>query len=135
MDKIYTFLEQHKEIAFATVGSDGKPKIRVFQIMKIDEVNKALYFATAPNKEVCKQLKNNPAIELLSMAGNVSIRIGGDAIFNVSDTICREIYNTNAILQRLYEDYQKLVYFRLSIHSLDYFDLNTNPPTLNSYRL
>lgn len=134
MDKIYSFLMQNKDLAFATVGSDGKPKIRVFQMMKIDEQSNTFYFATAPGKEVFKHLQHNPSVELLAMSGNVSVRIAGDAIFDVSDEVCRKIYDTNSVLTRLYNDYQDLAYFRISAFAIDYFDLSTTPPIFINYK-
>ena len=131
---IYDFLEQHKDIAFATVGDDGKPKIRVFQMMKINEQTNTIYFATSPKKDVFVQLQSKPAVELLAMSGNISVRISGDAIFNVSDEVCREIYGTNPVLPRLYKDYQDLVYFSVPVALLDYLDLTTTPPTLINYK-
>jgi uncharacterized pyridoxamine 5'-phosphate oxidase family protein len=135
MDKAFEFLKQHKDLAFATVGTDNKPKIRVFQIMKLDEQNRKLYFATSPKKEVYNQLKNNPFVELLAMKGNISVRISGKAIFDVSDEICKEIYNTNPVLPRLYKNYQMLIYFRVAMVELDYFDLSTEPPTQEIIKL
>lgn len=58
----FEFLKKNKEVAFATV-SDGRPSIRIFQIMKIEDT--ALYFATSPKKEVYAQLQVNPAVEIL----------------------------------------------------------------------
>ena len=62
--KILAFLSQHSNVAFAT-SENNKPKIRVFQIMKIDDTS--LFFATAAHKEVYTQLKINPCVESLSM--------------------------------------------------------------------
>ncbi|MDR2920874.1 MAG: pyridoxamine 5'-phosphate oxidase family protein [Tannerella sp.] len=133
LEKIYGFLKQNRDIAFATVGDDKKPKIRVFQMMKIDEQANTLYFATSPKKEVFVQLQSKPAVELLAMSGNISVRISGDAIFNVPEEICQEIYNTNPVLSRLYKGYQDLAYFSVPIATLDYFDLTTTPPTFINY--
>lgn len=134
MNVIYGFLRLHKELALATVGSDGKPKIRVFQVMKIEEQTNTLSFATAPGKEVYGQLQNNPSVELLAMSGNISVRITGNAVFDVPDEIAREIYSTNPVLPRLYGNYRELVYFRVSMESLDCYDLSTNPPSLQHYK-
>ncbi len=60
---IYDFLNRHRDIAFATVGDDGKPKIRLFQMMRIDEQTNTIYFATSPKKEVFSQLQSKPAVE------------------------------------------------------------------------
>lgn len=130
MKKAFHFLQTHKEVAFATV-EDGKPKIRVFQIMKQEEAT--LYFATSPKKEVYRQLQKNPNIELLAMEGNVSVRLWGTAVFDVSDCIAREIYDTNPVLPRLYKTYSDLVYFRLKPVGMDYYDLEPTPVLFEHY--
>lgn len=127
MDKAFEFLKTHKDVAFATV-SGNRPEIRVFQIMKMDERN--LWFATAPFKKVWHQLQANPAIDILAMEGNISVRLCGDAVFDVPDGICQEIYRENQVLPRLYKTYNDLVYFRLPIRSLDYIDITTTPITI-----
>ena len=117
-------------MAFATV-EDCKPKIRVFQIMKQD--GHTLYFVTAPGKEVYRQLQKNPNIEILAMRDNVSVRIAGQAVFNVDDKTAQEIYAANPVLPRLYKAYTDLVYFRLPITTLDYYDLTPTPPLQEHY--
>ncbi len=125
-----SFLMRHKDVAFATV-EDDKPKIRVFQIMKRE--NATLYFTTTTYKEVYKQLQKNPFVELLAMAGNISVRVKGKAVFDVPDNIGKEIYETNPILMRLYRSYSDLVYFRLDISELDYYDLTPTPPIFEHF--
>lgn len=132
MEKALIFLSAHRDVAFATVEG-GKPKIRVFQIMKREK--DTLYFATATHKEVYQQLQKNPFVELLAMDGNISVRVKGKAIFDVSDSIGKEIYETNPVLIRLYHSYSDLVYFRLAISELDYYDLTPIPPILKHYNL
>ena len=130
MKKAFEFLSNHKDVAFATVERE-KPKIRVFQIMK--QEGHTLYFATSPHKEVYRQLQENPNIELLAMDGNVSVRVTGHAVFDVSDDVAREIYADNPVLPRLYKQYTDLVYFRLLVAKLDYYDLTPTPPTFEHY--
>ena len=132
MEKAFIFLAKHKDVAFATIEGD-RPKIRVFQIMKRE--NNTLYFATAPHKEVYRQLQLCPFVELLAMAGNISERVKGKAVFDVSDKTRKEIYETNPILMRLYHPYSDLVYFRLNISELDFYDLTPTPPIFNHYNL
>lgn len=124
-EKAFEFLSQHKDVAFATVEGN-KPKIRVFQIMK--QERHTLYFATDPHKEVYRQLQANPYIELLAMDGNLSVRISGKALFDVPDETAQEIYENNPVLPRLYNRYTDLVYFRLPVKAVDYFDLTPTPP-------
>ena len=130
MEEALDFLREHKDVAFATVGN-GRPQMRVFQIMKQDGLN--LWFATGPHKRVYAELQENPAVEILSMEGNISVRISGDADFNVPEEVCKEIYDTNPILQRLYPDYKALAYFKVEVERLDYFDLTPTPPVLRHY--
>lgn len=130
MEKAFEFLKTNKEVAFATM-EDCKPKIRVFQIMKQD--GHTLYFVTAPGKEVYRQLQKNPNIEILAMRDNVSVRIAGQAVFNVDDKTAQEIYAANPVLPRLYKAYTDLVYFRLPITTLDYYDLTPTPPLQEHY--
>ena len=132
MEKAFIFLAKHKDVAFATIEGD-RPKIRVFQIMKRE--NNTLYFATAPHKEVYRQLQLCPFVELLAMAGNISVRVKGKAVFDVSDKTRKEIYETNPILMRLYHSYSDLAYFRLNISELDFYDLTPTPPIFNHYNL
>lgn len=130
MEKVFDFLSKHKDVAFATV-EQNKPKIRVFQIMK--QEGRTLYFATSPHKEVHRQLQENPNIELLAMDGNISVRVTGRAMFDVPDGLAREIYADNPVLPRLYKRYTDLVYFRLPVTRLDYYDLTPTPPTFEHY--
>ncbi len=131
MKEALDFLRENNEVAFATVGEGNRPQIRVFQIMKMEDTT--LWFATGPRKRVYAELQVNPAVEILSRNGNVSVRMSGDAVFDVPDEICRQIYAANPVLPRLYADYKDLVYFRVEIDRLDYYDLTPTPPVLRHY--
>lgn len=130
MEKALRFLSEHKDVAFATVEGK-KPKIRVFQIMKHE--SNQLFFATATHKEVYKQLQQNPFVELLAMAGDISVRITGKALFDVDDDTGKEIYYANPVLMRLYKHYSDLVYFRVQLNALDYYDLAPTPPLFEHF--
>jgi uncharacterized pyridoxamine 5'-phosphate oxidase family protein len=126
------FLSEHKEVAFAT--SDGHlPKLRMFQIMK-QECN-VLYFSTSAEKAVYRELKENPNVEILAYADNVSVRCTGMVNFNVEDSVRQWIYDNNSVLPRLYSSYDKLVYFCLPIAEMDYYDLRPTPPILKHFDL
>ncbi len=133
MEAILQFLKHHPDIALATVGDDGLPKIRVFRIMKQDR--STLYFATAPHKEVYRQLQRRPQVELLAMSGSVSVRLTGTIYFDVADSVGEEIYNSTPILKRLYVKHSDLVYMRLPIMQATYFDTAPTPPLVKHYNL
>lgn len=125
MESALKFLDLHRDIALATV-EEGRPKIRVFQIMRME--GETLYFATSPHKEVYRQLQADPHVEIMAMSGNIFVRIAGEVRFDVEDERARAIYSESAVLCRLYADYTELVYFSLPIATLDYYDLTPTPP-------
>lgn len=128
--KLLEIFRKNKDVAFAT-SVDGKPYVRIFQIMKID--GDSIYFATSPKKQVYAQLKVNPNIAILDLHGAESARISGVVDLNVPDEIQRDIFDSNPVLPHLYAIYKDLAYMRLDAEWADYFDLRTNPPTLIHY--
>ena len=132
MERALDFLRDHKEIALATCEGN-LPKMRIFQIMK-QECN-LLYFATSQEKAIYRELVKNPNVEVLAYADNVSVRCSGMVNFNVEDDTKRWIYDNNPVLPRLYSSYNKLVYFRLPIAEMDYYDLSPTPPMFKHYDL
>lgn len=128
----FDFLKENKEVAFATVNN-GRPSIRIFQIMKIEGTT--LYFATSTKKEVYTQLKENPAVEILAYKGNIQVRMAGDIIFDVPEEIQMEIFGTNSILPDLYASFDTLVYGRMEVKFIEYYDLTPRPPRIERYNL
>ena len=107
-DKAIQFLKDHKEIALAT--SEGNlPKLRIFQIMK--QEGHVLYFATSAQKAVYRELRQNPNVEILAYADNISVRCSGMVNFNVEDDVKRWIYENNPVLPRLYTSYDQMEYY------------------------
>lgn len=125
MEKALQFLEEHKEVAFATCEGN-LPKLRIFQIMK--QEGHVLYFATSAKKAVYRELRQNPNVELVAFADNISVRCSGMANFNVDDDVKRWIYDHNPVLQRLYPSYDRMEYFSVPIAEMDYYDLSPTPP-------
>lgn len=126
------FIREHPEGVLATVAG-GRPQTRVFQVMKAEGTT--LWFATAPQKAVWQQLQENPAVEFLVLHDKVSVRCSGTASFDVDDDTKRWIYDHTPVLPRLYSSYDKLVYFRLPIARLEYFDLRPTPPVNKHFDL
>ena len=131
MQEALDFINANRDVAFATIGTNGRPMLRIFRIMKID--GRTLYFATNIRKNVYQELQTNPAIEILAYKDYISVRVSGDAVFDVPGAVQKEIYDTNPVLQRLYPDYRELAYFSMEIERLDYYDLTPTPPILRHY--
>ena len=132
MQKALDFLRNHKDVALATCEGN-LPKLRVFQIMK--QEGNVLYFATSSKKAVWKELKQNPNVELLAYADNISVRCSGMVNFYVEEDVKWWIYDNNPVLPRLYDSYDKLDYFCLPIAEMDYYDLRPTPPILKHFDL
>lgn len=128
----FDFLRKNKEVAFATV-SNGLPSIRIFQVMKIDGTT--LYFATSPKKEVYSQLLENPAVEILAYKDNIQVRMAGNIVFDVPEDIQKEIFDENPILPDLYPTFDALVYGRMDVKFVEYYDLTPRPPRIERYTL
>ncbi len=94
-----------------------------------------LYFSTSAEKAVWKELMQNPNVEVLAYADNISVRCSGMVNFNVEDEVKRWIYEHNPVLPRLYSSYDQLVYFCLPIAEMDYFDLTPTPPIFKHFDL
>ena len=97
LNKALQYLSEHKEVAFATCGGN-LPKLRMFQVMKQD--GNVLYFATSAKKAVYRELKENPNVELLAYADNISVRCSGMVNFYVDDDTKRWIFDHNDVLSR-----------------------------------
>ena len=132
MQQALEFLRNHKEVAFSTIEGH-LPKLRIFQILK-QECN-VLYFATSQEKAVYREFVKNPNVEILTYADNMSARCSGMVNFDVEDGTKRWIYDNNPVLPRLYSSYDKLVYFRLPVAEMDYYDLSPTPPVFKHYDL
>ena len=132
MERALQFLRQHKEVTLATCEGN-LPKLRMFQIMK--QEGNLLYFATSEKKSVWHELLNNPNVEILAYADNVSVCCSGMVNFNVEEDIKRWIYDNNDVLSRLYTDYDQMVYFCLPIAEMDYYDLSPTPPIFKHFDL
>ena len=132
MERALQFLRQHKEVSLATCEGN-LPKLRMFQIMK--QEGNLLYFATSEKKAVWNELLNNPNVEILAYADNVSVRCTGMVNFNVEEDIKRWIYDNNDVLSRLYYSYEQLAYFCLPIAEMDYYDLSPTPPIFKHFDL
>ena len=132
MQKALDFFRGHNAIAFATCEGN-LPKLRMFQIMR--QENNLLYFATSAKKAVWKELMQNPNVEILAYADNVSVRCSGMVNFDVEDDVKRWIYDNNSVLSRLYNSYDQMEYFCLPIAEMDYYDLSPTPPVFLHFDL
>lgn len=92
----------------ATIGLDGKPKVRPMQYMIMDEGK--LWFCTNSKKEVYAELQANPHVELCGCKLEKDemqtpwIRFSAEAVFEERQDIRDAIINKSAIVNTLYRD-------------------------------
>ena len=81
MSDVVKFLTENPVQYLATIGLDGKPKVRPFQFMI--EHNGKLYFSTSNQKNLYKQIKRQPYVELsVSSPAPAWIRLSGKVVFS-----------------------------------------------------
>lgn len=86
MNKVVEFLKENPVQYLATVGRDGKAKCRPFMFAM--EQDGKLWFCTNNQKDVYKDMRPNPEIEVsVSSPSYAWIRLHGKAVFenNMSD--------------------------------------------------
>jgi uncharacterized pyridoxamine 5'-phosphate oxidase family protein len=98
MQSVVDFLRKSQTQYLATLGVDGRPKVRPFQF-KLEDGGK-LYFSTTNDKQVYKEIVQQPWVELCACGENWSwLRLSGRAVFS----------NDRAIKSRIIEEAVPLI--------------------------
>lgn len=106
LDRIETILKQAKMFFFATVDDD-QPKVRPFGSVNI--YNDKLYFCTNNHKNVFKQLRNSPKLELCAMISDERwIRVRGKAVFDYERDAKKAMLDANPELRKIYNEDDKI---------------------------
>ena len=105
---------------FATIGLDGKPKVRPMQYMVIEDGK--LWFCTNSEKAVYAEMMSCPTIELCGSKleedeiESVWIRLSADVVFEDNYKVKEMIMQKSSIVRKLYEnktDHSKFKVFYL----------------------
>ena len=103
MKNILDILTGSKVQYLATLGLDGKPKVRPFQFM-FEEEGK-LWFCTSNKKEVYKELQKQPYIELCASGQKMSwVRIEAKVIFSENIEIKKKVFEVSPLVKGIYKD-------------------------------
>lgn len=101
----------------ATIGLDGRPKVRPMQYMVIED-NK-LWFCTNSEKEVYAELQNDPHVELCGCRLEKDelqtpwIRFSAEVVFEERQDIRDAIITKSAIVHALYKDMRSNPIFKV----------------------
>ncbi len=129
MDAIIDFLRANPVQFLATVGLDGKPRVRPFQFMLADAGR--LWFCTNNKKEVFTELQKLPYIELsASSPDNVWLRLSAKVVFSDSLDIKNRIVAVSPLVKSIYGsgDNPELEAFSLEDGKATIADFSGNPP-------
>lgn len=105
---------------FATIGLDGKPKVRPMQYMVIEDGK--LWFCTNCEKAVYAEMMSCPSIELCGCKlekeeiDSAWIRLSADVVFEDNHKVKEMIMQKSSIVHKLYEnnpDHSKFKVFYL----------------------
>lgn len=128
MDKILKFLEENPLQYCATVGLDGKPKVRPFQ-MTFSDKDSPIY-CTGARKEVYKELAANPHLEISVSTMTRWLRISGKAVWLDDKKMTQRIIEHSMLVRSIYKSAEnedlKVFYFADAIATLS--DFSGKPP-------
>ncbi len=131
MSTVIDFLCKSNVQYFATVGIDGRPKVRPFQFM-LENAGK-LYFCTSNKKNVYQEILSQPYVELCASGENHSwLRLSGKAVFTEDRAIKAKIQDSNALVKSLYETPENPAFeiFYLDEAVAVISDFSGNPPVI-----
>ena len=128
--KIVTDFLRNSQVQYlATIGIDGKPKVRPFQFM-LEEDGK-LYFCTSNQKNVYKEIENQPYVEFCASGENFSwLRLNGKVVFSQEIAIKSKILDGNPIVKSIYKTPDNPIFeaFYLDEASATIADFSGEPP-------
>lgn len=100
MHEIYAFLSENRPFFVATVDGD-KPKVRPFGFVMEHEGK--LWFCTSSLKDVCRQLKTNPYLEISAFSPDRRwVRLHGKAVFSSTPDIKAKAREISSVVASLY---------------------------------
>lgn len=100
MEKIYEFLKNCETYYLATSDS-GQPRVRPFGT--IDLFEGKLYIQTGKVKEVSRQMKADPRIEICGMDGGRWIRVAAKAVLDERVEAQKHMLDAYPSLQKMYQ--------------------------------
>ncbi|ELC8442475.1 pyridoxamine 5'-phosphate oxidase family protein [Clostridium perfringens] len=129
MNEVVKFLKENPVQYFATVGLDGKAKVRPFQFI-IEEKGK-LYFSTSNQKTVFSEIEKNPYVEICSASPNFAwLRLNGKVVFSKDLEIKEKVLNASELVKSIYKEASNPIFevFYLEDAKAVIADFSGNPP-------
>ncbi len=129
MQTIIDYLTTNKQQYLATVGLDGRPKVRPFQFMLED--GGKLWFCTANTKPVFQEMRQSPYVEFCISGGNFSwMRLNGKVVFSGDLGVKAKVQEASPLVKSIYQtpDNPAFEVFYLEEAVATIADFSGNPP-------
>lgn len=122
-------LRDIKDVAFATVSADGKPEVRIIDVMIVE--GEALYFCTGRGKDFYRQLMQHAAVAVTGLNRDFQmVRLSGNAK-KLSDQKywMDRIFEENPVMNGVYPGESRYILepFCIDRGELEFFDLGKSP--------
>lgn len=135
--KCLDILREIKDVAFATVDEDGKPQVRIIDVMIVED--EKLYFCTGRGKDFYSQLVANGDVAITGLNKEFQmVRLSGKAekLADQKHWIDR-IFEENPVMNGVYPGESRYVLepFCISTGELEFFDLGVSPIFRESFTL
>lgn len=114
---------------FATVGLDGKPKVRPFGFMMVE--GGKLYYCTNNTKDVYAQLQRRPDVEICVCTPQYQwIRLSGKVMFIDDPEMKSKVFNCSDMVKSMYKSAENPIFeaFYLDEARAVIYDFSGNPP-------
>lgn len=122
-------LREIKDVAFATVNEEGKPEVRIIDVMIVEQDK--LYFCTGRGKDFYHQLIEHPDVAVTGLNKEFQmVRLSGKAetLPDQKSWIDR-IFEENPVMNGVYPGQSRYILepFCISSGELEFFDLAKSP--------
>lgn len=122
-------LREIKDVAFATVNDEGKPEVRIIDVMIVEQDK--LYFCTGRGKDFYRQLLEHPDVAVTGLNKEFQmVRLSGKAekLADQKYWIDR-IFKENPVMNGVYPGESRYILepFCISSGELEFFDLGKSP--------
>ncbi|MBR4978935.1 MAG: pyridoxamine 5'-phosphate oxidase family protein [Clostridia bacterium] len=101
MEKVYEFLKEAGTYYLATVDGD-QPRVRPFGTVNIFEGK--LYIQTGKKKDVSKQIKSNPNVEICAFQNGKWVRVSGKLVEDDRVEAKKSMLDAYPELRRMYDE-------------------------------
>lgn len=122
-------LRDIKDVAFATVDANGKPQVRIIDVMLVEK--EKLYFCTARGKAFYQQLEQNCEVAITAMNKMFQmIRLTGKVVkLSEQRFWIDRIFEQNPVMNDVYPDKSRYILepFCIAEAELEFFDLGRTP--------